>query len=298
MIRKLSDVIELARKGNKRRVAVAVAQDDGVLSAARQAIEQGIADFTLFGDEARIREIAEKVGLDLCKVELVHIADDSDATRAAVTAVHDGSCQILMKGLVSSGAYLKHILNKDYGLRTGEVLNHLALFELPTYHKLFIVTDAAMNIEPDLETKISILRSAVRYMQKLGVDLPKVAVLGAVEKVNPAMPATMDAAVLTQMCRRGQLGKCLVDGPLALDNAVSKEAARIKGIVSDVAGDADILLAHDIDMANVLYKTCIYLASGKSGAIIAGAAAPVVLTSRADDDQSKLYSVALAAAIS
>ena len=298
MIRKLSDVVELARKGERRRVAVAVAQDDSVLSAARQAVEQGIADFTLFGDEARIREIATKVGLDLGSVELVNLSDDGEATRAAVTAVHEGKCQILMKGLVSTSVYLKHILNKEYGLRTGEVLNHLALFELPTYHKLFIATDAAMNLEPDINTKISIIRSAVRYMQKLGVELPKVAVLGAVEKVNPAMPATVDAAILTQMCRRGQLGKCLVDGPLALDNAVSKEAARIKGIVSDVAGDADILLAHDIDMANVLYKASIYLAGGKSGAVIAGASAPVVLTSRADDDQSKLYSIALAAAIS
>ena len=202
-----------------------------------------------------------------------------------------------MKGNLSTSLILKAVLNKEHGLRTGNVLSHVAVFDVPHYDRPILVTDAAMNITPSLEEKVQIIQNAVNVAHSIGIEMPKVAPIAAVEVVNPLMPATVEAALLTQMNRRGQIKGCVIDGPLALDNAINIEAAKQKGIQSEVAGQADILLVPAIETGNVLYKSLIYFAKAKVGAILAGAKAPVVLTSRADSSESKLYSLALAISV-
>jgi phosphate butyryltransferase len=201
-----------------------------------------------------------------------------------------------MKGNVPTATFLRGVLDKEAGLRKSDVLSHFALFEIPTYHKLIGLTDAAMVIAPDLKTKIAIINNAVEFMNKLGVAKPKVALLCAVEMVNEQMPATMEAAIISKMNQRGQIKNCIIDGPLAYDNAVSIESARHKGIVSDVAGDADILVVPDIEAGNVLYKAFGFSANARLAAVVLGAAAPIVLTSRSDTEESKQASIIMAAA--
>lgn len=202
-----------------------------------------------------------------------------------------------MKGMIPTGVLMKAVLDKGNGLMSGSLLSHIAFFESPYYHKLICITDAALNIAPDLQEKAGIINNAVNALHRLGIALPKVGILAAVETVNPKMEATTHAAMLVAMQKRNQIRGCLIDGPLALDNAVSAEAAHHKGIESDVAGDADILLAPDITSGNILYKSLIFLGGAVTAAMIVGASVPVVLTSRSDSDKSKFLSIALAAAI-
>ena len=203
-----------------------------------------------------------------------------------------------MKGLVGTGPMLKAVLDKENGLRKGATLSHVALFETQFYHKLLGVTDAAMNVAPEFEEKVSMVQNAIEVFHKLGITEPKVAIVCAVETVNPKMEATVHAAMLTQMNRRKQIKGCIIDGPLALDNAVSAESAHHKGIVSDVAGDVDLIVTPEIISGNVLYKSMNFLGGATTAAVIMGAKVPIVLTSRADSEKSKLMSIALAAAIS
>lgn len=202
-----------------------------------------------------------------------------------------------MKGAVGTGTLMKAVLNKEYGLRSGDTLSHMAVFESPYYHKLLGVTDAAMNVSPDLETKIAIIKNAIEVFHKLDCPNPKVAIVGSVETVNPRMEATMHAATISMMNYRKQIRGCVIDGPLAIDNAVSRKSAELKDITSDVAGDTDIIIAPDIDSGNILYKTLNFLGGAVSAAVIMGAMAPIVLTSRSDSDRSKFLSIALAANI-
>ena len=202
-----------------------------------------------------------------------------------------------MKGNVSTGPLLKVVLDKEKGLRKGATLSHVAFMETPYYHKLLCVTDAAVNVAPEFKDKVEMINNAVEAFHKLGNEEPKVAVIGAVEVVNPKMEATEHAALLTLMNRRRQIKGCIIDGPLALDNAVSKEAADHKGIISDVAGDCDIILTPDINGGNILYKSLNFLGGATAGAVIMGAMVPIVLTSRSDSEKSKLCSIALAAAM-
>jgi phosphate butyryltransferase len=228
------------------------------------------------------------------KLTVVHADSNDKAAELAVRAVSTRKATVLMKGNIPTSDLLKAVLNKEYGLRTGKVLSHVSVFEIPEYDRLTFVTDAGMNIAPDLEQKAQIIKNAAALARAIGIEYPKVAPIAAVEVVNPAMQATIDAAALTVMNKRGQIPGCIVDGPLALDNAVSALAAEHKGIHSEVAGRADILLVPTIEVGNVLYKSLIYFAKAKVGAVIAGAKAPIVLTSRADSAESKLYSLALA----
>ncbi len=228
------------------------------------------------------------------RVKIISAQNNNDAAELAVKAVKANEANVLMKGNIPTATILKAVLNKEYGLRVGSVLSHVAVFEVPGYDRFTIVTDAAMNITPDLEQKAQIVKNAVKVAHSIGIHMPKVAPLAAVEVINPAMQATLDAAALTVMNKRGQITDCIVDGPLALDNAVSQLAAEHKGIKGDVAGKADILLVPAIEVGNVLYKSLIYFAGAKVGAVIAGAKAPIVLTSRADTAESKLFSLALA----
>jgi phosphate butyryltransferase len=216
----------------------------------------------------------------------------------SVRMVNNKQADVLMKGKIGTSTLLKHVLNKEWGLRTGNLLSHFALFEVETYHKVIAVTDVAMNIAPNLKDKISIINNSVNCLIKLGYTMPKVAVLGAVEMVNESMEATLDAALLSKMNQRDQIRNCIIDGPLAFDNAVSLESAKHKGIRSEVAGDTDLLLMPDIEVGNVLYKSLVFFARAKVAAVILGARVPIVLTSRSDSEQAKYDSILLSAAAS
>ncbi len=297
MLKRLSELHDLARIHKKKKIVLAAAHDQNALEAVIHASENGIVDAILVGDEIKIKEISDKAGLNISGFQLIHEPDNNKAAAISVKMVSEKKADIVMKGQLSTSSLLKAVLNKEWGLRSGELLSHLALFEIPAYHKLLALTDAAMNIAPDLKGKISILNNAVGYLRKLGIDQPKVALLSAVETVNPDMKSSMEAAVLAKMADRGQITDCIVDGPFAFDNAISKKSAQLKKIDSPVAGDADLVLGDDLDASNALYKAFIYFAQAKCAAVIVGATAPVVLTSRADSDETKLNSIALAAAI-
>lgn len=296
----ISEIIAAAAAGGKIRLAVAAAQEHSVLEAVVDAFKAGIAQPILVGDPEAIaaaaREANGGLGLDISGFELFPVKDLYASAAKAVELVRTGKADILMKGIMDTSILLKAVLNKETGINAGRLACHIAVMEVPTYHKLLIVTDAAINIAPDLAGFIDIIASAVAVSKALGTELPKVAILAAVEKVNAEkMPCTVTAAILTQMNRRGQIRNCIVDGPLALDNAISAESARIKKIVSDVAGDADILVAPDIEAGNILYKCLLDLAQARGAAIVMGASTPIVLTSRADTAETKLASIALAA---
>lgn len=294
MIRTLSEVLEMAKVRGPKTVAVACAQDEDALLAVDNARKNGIITAILVGDLEKIRQIAEAHAIDLSAYECIDIADLTEASRKAVELVSTGKAHLVMKGLVDTAIILKAVLDKEIGLRTGNALSHVAVFDLHAhYHKLLLVTDAAMNIAPDLATKKQIIENAVIVSKALDVETPKVAVLCAKEKVEPKMPATVEARELQEMNERGEIAGCLVGGPLALDNAVSLEAAKLKKITHPVAGDADILLCPTIEAGNVLYKSLGFLTAADSAGIIVGAKAPVILTSRADSEAAKLNSIAL-----
>jgi len=298
MIKKLNELVHIAKEKETRRLAVAAAADKAVLEAVRDAMKENIVAPILVGDQAEIEKIAKEVGFDLSKAEIIH--NDKGASvsaQMAVALVKEKKADILMKGHVSTGPLLKAVLDKEKGLRKGGTLSHVAFFESPFYHKLLCLTDAAMNVAPEFQDKVHLINNAVEAFHKLGIQNPKVAVVGAVETVNPKMEATVHAAMLKTMNDRNQIKGCLVDGPLAIDNAVSKEAAEHKGIKSEVAGDCDIVVTPDIEAGNIMYKTLNFLGGASSAAVIMGAQVPVVLTSRSDTDRSKMLSIALAAAM-
>lgn len=295
-MKSMDDILAAAKAGGRKRIAVAAAQESSALEAALDARAAGIAEPIFIGDLAAIRAIASEIGADLEGIRMIEEKDYAGAAAKAVALVRSGEADILMKGVLDTSILLKAALNKESGLNAGRLTSHVAVIESPHYHKLFIVTDAAINIAPDLQGKLDIIANAVQTSKALGVARPKVALLAAVEKVNPdKMPCTADAAIITQMQRRNQVKDCIVDGPLALDNAISAGSARIKKIVSEVAGDADILVAPDIEAGNILYKALVDLGGAKGAAIVAGAAKPIVLTSRSDSRETKLASIALAA---
>lgn len=297
MLTKLSDLYELAQTKTKKKLVLAAAQDKNALEAVINASRNNVVDVILVGDKTRIDEICTTAGLDISAFELIHEPDYEKAAAFSVKLVSEKKADILMKGHLKTSCLLRAVLNKEWGLRKGELLSHLSLFELPAYHKIIALTDAAMNIAPDFKGKVSIIKNAVNYLIKLGINNPKVAVLSAVETVNPDMKSSMEAAALAKMADRGQIANCIIDGPLAFDNAISSKSAQLKNINSTVAGDADLLVGDDLDASNAIYKSFIYFGQAKCAAIIVGASAPIVLTSRADSDETKLNSIALAAAI-
>ena len=294
MIRSLETLRTSLGELGRSKIAVAVAQDAEVLLAVDAAYKLGIASAILVGDEAEIRAIAEKLNIDLANYEILHEADKVEACRKAVKLVRDKEADGVMKGIVDTSVILKAVLDKEIGLRMSPVLSHVAVFEVPGYDRLFYLTDAAMTIAPDAETKKHILKNAVQVAHALGNENPIAACLCAVEKVNPKMQATLDAAALVEANKAGEITGCTVIGPLALDNAISVEAAHHKGITDPNAGHADILLVPAIEVGNVFYKSMVFMARAKNAGVIVGAKAPVVLTSRADSDETKLNSIALA----
>ncbi len=298
MLENLSELREIVKKAPKKKLVVAGAHDEHSLGAIVNATKMKIVDAMLVGDKEKIYRISDKLELDLSKMEIIDEPNLSESVAKSVKLVHFGDADILMKGNVGTAVLLRAILNKEWGLRQNEILSHIAIFEVPAYHhKLIALTDVAMNIAPALSDKVNILRNSIEFLHKLGIEEPKIAVLGAVELVNEMMPATLDAALLSKMADRGEIPNCLIDGPLAFDNAISAEAAEHKGIKSNVAGMADLLLLPDIEAGNMLYKAFIFFANAKVAANILGASAPIVLTSRSDSEESKLDSICLAAAV-
>jgi phosphate butyryltransferase len=293
LIRNFDDIINAARQKGPKTVVVAVAQDPDVLAAVSEAYKHGMANVVLVGDRSLILKAAQEHDIDISDFWIIDEQEKTEAAAKAVKLVSEGKADMVMKGLVDTSIVLKAVLNAEAGLRTGNVLSHVAVFEVPGYDRLFIVTDAAMNIAPDVKQKAQIIENAVKVANVLGLDQPKVAVVCAVEKVNSKMPATVDAQELVDMNKDGIIKGCVIGGPFALDNSVSVEAAEHKGIDHPVAGRADILLAPDIEAGNILYKSMVYFARAKNAGIIVGAKVPIVLTSRADSSQAKFSSIAL-----
>jgi len=298
MIRDLNDLMQRAKDRPKRRMVVAAAEDQEVLSAIHTAVKEGIISPLLVGNKLEIERLAHMGGVDLSHIDIFdNRAGAVDSVRIAVERVRQGDADILMKGFVKTGDLLKTVLDRESGLRTEQLLSHVAFFQSPYYHKIFCVTDVALNIAPNLDEKVQIINNAVNTCHLLGIENPKVAVVAAVETVNPRMEATVHAARLKEMNKAGLLKGCVVDGPFAIDIAVNREAARHKAIESEVAGDCDIILAPDIEAGNMFYKALNFLGGATAAAVVMGAAAPIVLTSRSDNQRSKLLSIALAACL-
>lgn len=273
----------------KIKIAVAAAHDAYVLHAVQEVLKKGSASFILVGRSDCIKETAEKEGIDLSVCEILD-CEDKDCALESVRLVKNGRAQVLMKGLLQTADIMRAVLNKEEGLRAGRTLSHISVLKTPEGREI-IVTDAAMIPYPDFKQKVDIVKNAVEAASKMGKMMPKVAILAAVENVNPDMPSTMDAAAISLMNQRGQIKNCTVDGPLAFDNAFSKTAAEHKGIKSPIQGDADILVTPNIEAGNVLVKSAVYIGKCLMGGFIWGAAAPIVLTSRADSIQSKVFSI-------
>ena len=268
-----------------------------VLQAVKAAKEQNIATAILVGDEAKIREIAASIDMDLTDFEIINEPDTEAAALKAVELVHNGKADILLKGLLETKTFLKSVLNKEVGLRTGKMLSHVCVFEIEGINRLLFFTDVAFNTYPTLADKVNIINNAVEVAHACGIECPKVAPLCAVETVNPKMQPTVDADNLTKMYEGGDFKGCQIYGPLSMDLAIDPEAAVHKGVTNPVAGHADILLFPNIDAGNITYKILVRTAKVKIGNVLVGTSAPVVLTSRSDDFQTKLNSIALATVI-
>lgn len=298
MGKRLGELLKLASDKKKKTLSIAAAQDDEVLAAVSEAVKLGIVDAILVGDEYKIKKIADEKGIDLNSMGVVDEKDINKAAGKAVELVSKGEAQFVMKGMLATSELLKAVLNKETGLRGSGILSHVMVYDVPLYHKLLFLTDGGMIPCPTLEDKIGIVKNAVNLAHSLGISVPKVAPVCAVEVINTLMQATIDASVLTTMNRRGQIKDCIIDGPLGLDNAISKKAAEHKGIESEVAGDADIILVPNMESGNFMGKTLSYFGQAENAGVIVGAKCPVVLVSRADSARSKLYSIALGAIIS
>ena len=298
MSKGFDDLLKKVATCSKKKVAVAVAEDAPVLEAVKAAKEQGIADAILVGNEAKIREIAASLGMDLEGYEIVNEEDNVQAALKAVSLVHDGKADMYMKGLIDTKNFLKSVLDKEVGLRTGKPLSHVCVFEVKGMDHLLFLSDVAFMTYPTLEDKVAIIENTVKVCHACGIPNPKVAPLAAVEVVNPKMPCTVEAQELTKMNEEGKITGCIVDGPLSMDMAIDAEAASHKGGTGrKIAGDADVLLFPDIHAGNLVYKTLTHLCEVKNGNILTGTEAPVILTSRSDSCETKLYSIALAAVV-
>jgi phosphate butyryltransferase len=293
MLRTFDEVLHKAKDYGPKKMAVASAGAEDVLKAVEAARKEGLTDSILVGDKKEIIQIAEKMGINPANYEIIDKPDKTETARCAVELVRNKKASILMKGMMGTARLLQAVLDKEIGLRTNRLLSHVYTLEIKNYNRLLTITDGAMSISPDLKQKAQIIQNAIYYAHSMGIKKPKVAVVAALELVNPDMPATIDAACLAKMSERGQIVGGIVDGPLAFDNAISKEAAEHKGIESPVSGEVDIVLVPNIESGNIFAKGLVYLAKAVPAGLLLGAKVPVVLVSRSDSAQSKLYSIAL-----
>jgi phosphate butyryltransferase len=274
-------------------VAVAAADQSEVMLAGLDAEVAGLAEVVLVGDAGKIRQIAKDESFDISRMEIVDVAHPGEAAVEVMSLVSQGKADIAMKGKIETSDFLRAALRRELGLRTGRLFTHVAVFEIPGFSRLIFISDAGVIVAPDLEQKVQIVQNAIFVAHAMGISRPRVAVLAATEVVNPKIPTTLDAANLSKMADRGQIRGGLVDGPLALDNAISPESVKIKGIKSEVAGYADVLIAPDIEAGNVLAKAITYFAQGKMAGVVVGARCPLILPSRSDTRENKLISLAL-----
>lgn len=298
MSKTFEDLLSKVSQCSKKKLSVAVAQDDAVLEAVRAAKERGIADSILVGDADKIKEIAASINMNLDEYEVIDVKDPIEAATKAVSLVHDGEADMYMKGLIETRDFLKSVLNKEVGLRTDKVLSHVCVFEVPGYDRLLFLSDVAFIPYPTLEEKAEIIKNTVEVCHACGISNPKVAPLAAVEVVNPKMPVTVEAEALTKMNEEGKITGCVVDGPLSFDLALDPQAAKHKGATGrKIVGDADVFLFPDIHAGNITYKCLVHTADVKNGNILTGTKAPVILTSRSDEFDVKVNSIALAAVV-
>ena len=296
MITTIDQMVERAKKRVIQKVAVVCAHDEDVLLSLARGVKEKIVKPILIGKAKEIKAILKKNALEL-DAKIIDCADDAAAAEIAVKMIATKKAQILMKGLLPTSTLLKAVLNKEWGLHPKGLLSHIALFKPEHFDRFILLTDAGINIAPDLMQKKAMIENAVAVAHKIGIKMPKIALLAAVEAINPSMQATVDAAVLSKMNERGQIKGCIVDGPLAMDNAVSLAAAKHKKIKSEVAGVADVLVAPSIDVANAIYKTLAFLSECQYAGVVVGASVPIVLTSRADSSDSKFNSIVFAGTI-
>jgi phosphate butyryltransferase len=292
-IRTFAGLLEAAKAKGPKTVAVAAGHQAEVMLAGLDAELAGLAEVILVGDADQIHAIARDNDFDISRMDVVHAPQSRDAAWQVMKLVSEGKADVAMKGKVETSDFLRAALSKELGLRTGRLFTHVAVFEIPEFDRLIFISDAGVVVAPDLEQKVQIVQNAILVAHGLEIQMPRVAVLAATEIVNPRIPTTLDAANLSKMADRGQIRGGLVDGPLALDNAISPESARIKGIKSEVAGYADILIAPDIEAGNVLAKAITYFAQGKMAGVVVGARCPLILPSRSDTREAKLVSLAL-----
>ena len=298
-ITKLDQMFDVLKSKTKKRLVAAYANDAHTIGAVSGAIDKGIVEATLVGDEATIKKVCAEHKIDVKKFKIVQEADEMKATVKAVELINKGEGDVLMKGLVTSDKYMRAILDKEKGLMSGPkaILSHVAVIETPQYPKLIIVSDVAIIPAPDLTQKIAMTNYLIQTAHSLQIENPKVALLAATEQMMPGMQACVDAAILSKMADRGQIKGAIVDGPLAMDVCIDKESCEIKKLKSPVAGDADCILFPNIESANVFFKTNTKLCGGELGAVVFGAKVPCILTSRGDSEKTKLYSIALAASL-
>ena len=293
-IRSFEELLERARRFKTPRMAVAAAGERAVIASVAHAMTEGLIQPVLIGEASRIREISGELPVDLTGIEIIDLPDPSEASGKAVRLVQEGKADLVMKGLVTTKEFVRAILKQEFGMRRGRPLSHVAVIESPDQSRLMLLTDSGINIRPRFNRKIAIVKNALLVANSLGIDFPKVAVIAAVESVDlPAMPATLDAELLRRMGNSGKLGPCIVDGPLSMDNALDRHSAEIKGRYSPVAGQADVIVAPDIETANAVFKTIRYLAQREIASIVLGAKAPAIVASRSDSAISKVYSIAL-----
>lgn len=290
MIKKLDDIVEIAKSKGKRKIVVAGAEGKEIFEAFKMASE--FAKGVFVGNQDVIEKTIDEIGLDDYE-----IVDSKNPLYDAVKIVSEGKAEVIMKGKVQTAEFLRMILDKQFNLRTGRKLSHITVMEIPTYHKLLFITDAGMNIRPDFEFKVDILKNALDVMRKLGYEEIKVALVSAIEMIHPDMPETFDFSVLCKMADRGVFGKVVIDGPLGFDIAISKKAAERKKIKSPVSGEVDLIMVPDIASGNIMAKALAFLGGAKIGGMIAGAKVPIVLLSRADEPEWKFYSLAFTLAV-
>lgn len=298
MIKKLDQMLDVLKGSEKVVLSVAAAHDEEVLLAIKSATEMNIITSILVGQEDKIRKISDEINFDLNGIKIIDKETIEECAEVAVKLVSSKEADFVMKGLLDTSVILKAVLNKEWGLRTDSLLSHVMVYEADFYPKLLVTTDGGMNIAPNYEQKVKILKNAIKATEPLGLETIKVCALAAKEKVNPKMQATVDAKELEDACKNGEFGEnVIVEGPLAFDLAVSKEACEVKGFKTEVGGDVDIILMPTIEVGNGIGKAFTYAAGAKSAGIIMGAKAPIVLVSRADTHESKLYSIAYGAIV-
>jgi phosphate butyryltransferase len=293
MFTNLDELVKAACTHKPVRIAVAAGHDPDALNALKQADQMGLASATLIGDADKIKTMAEEIQFHLTEDQVIHEPDVNNAALQAISMIREGDADLLMKGKINTANLIRAVLDRETGLRTGRLLSQVIVFQVPGFKRLMLMTDASINIAPALQQKAEICLNAIEVAHAIGIENPKVALLCALEQVNPNMPATSDAALLTAMNRRGQIRGGYLEGPVALDAPLSRFAAERKNIDSPIVEDTDIFIAPNIEAANILYRSILYFAKGESGGIVVGAKVPLILLSRAETPETKLRSIAI-----